>query len=83
MPISGMYPENGSVEPGSATLIINSPVRDQAILQEVCASLTAVFRQVLGKPDFEVITVYHEIDGDFIGSNGQIHSLRGTKPPTS
>ena len=74
---------DGSVEPGSATLIINGPVRDQAILQEVCASLTASFRQVIGRPNFEVITVYHEIDGDFIGTNGRIHSLRGTKPPVS
>ena len=70
---------DGSAEPGSATLIINGPVRNQAVLQEICASLTASFRQVVSKPDFEVITVYHEIDGDFIGTNGRIHSLRGTE----
>ena len=68
-----------SVEPGAATLIINGPVREQAVLQEVCAALTAGFREVVGKPDFEVITVYHEIDGDYIGSNGTIHSLRGRR----
>lgn len=70
---------DGSVEPGAATLLINGPVREQAVLAEVCASLTATFRQVIDKPDFEVITVYHEISGDFIGSNGMIHSLRGKK----
>ena len=68
---------DGSVQPGSATLIINGPLREQAILQEVCAALTSGFRLAAGKPDFEIITVYHEIDGDFIGSNGRIHSLRG------
>jgi len=71
---------DGSAQPGTATLIINGPVREQDILQDVCASLTAGFRQVIGEPDFDVITVYHEIDGDFIGSNGRIHSLRGKKP---
>ena len=68
---------DGSVDPGSATLIINGPVREQAVLQEVCASLTTAFRSVIGKPNFDIITVYHEIDSDFIGSNGRIHSLRG------
>ena len=68
---------DGSVEPGSVTMIINGPVREQAVLQEVCEALTSGFRQTLGKPDFEVITVYHDIDGDFIGSNGTILSLRG------
>ena len=66
-------------EPGSATLIINGPTRDQAVLAEVCSALTAGFRRVVGKPDFEVITVYHEITGDYIGTNGLIHSLRGKK----
>ena len=71
---------DGTVEPGAATLIINGPVREQAVLQDVCASLTAAFREVTGKPDYEVITVYHVIEGDYIGSNGRIHSLRGKKP---
>ena len=70
---------DGSFEPVTATLIINGPEREQAVLQEVCASLTAAVREVLGKPDFDVITVYHEITGDFIGTNGRIHSLRGKK----
>ncbi|MCL1914412.1 MAG: hypothetical protein FWG10_11205 [Eubacteriaceae bacterium] len=72
---------DGSVEPGAATLIINGPVREQAELQEVCSALTTAFRQVVGNDLYEVITVYHEIDGDFIGSNGTIHSLRPKKGP--
>ena len=68
---------DGTDEPGGVTLIINGPVREQAVLQEICATLTESVRSVLEKPDFEVITVYHEIAGDYIGTGGMIHSLSG------
>ena len=53
----------------------------QAVLQELCAALTSSVRSVVGKPDFEVTTVYHVITGDYIGTNGMIHSLSGKGQP--
>ena len=73
----GFAIHDGTDEPGAVTLIINGPVREQAVLQELCASLTADVRKAVGKPDYEVTTVYHEIAGDYIGTNGMIHSLSG------
>lgn len=67
---------DGYTEPGCATLIINGPILKQEQLQELCATLTASFQKAVEKPDFEVIFVYHPIDGDHIGSHGTIHSLR-------
>jgi len=45
------------------------------------ASRTAAFLDVTGKLDYEVFTVYHVFEGDYIGSNGKIHSLRSKKQP--
>lgn len=65
---------------GYVTLIVNGPVREQSVLAELCAALTESFRDVANIPDCEVSFVYHPIDGDHIGSNGQLHSLRKPKP---
>lgn len=68
---------DGTNEPGCVTLIINGPVLEQDRLQELCATLTSSFQRVVGNPEYEVIFVYHPIDGNHIGSHGHIHSLSG------
>ncbi|MDO4289139.1 MAG: hypothetical protein Q4C55_08110 [Eubacterium sp.] len=68
---------DGTNSPGCVTLIINGPVLDQEGLQELCAALTDSFQKAVGDPDYEVIFVYHPIDGNHIGSKGQLHALRG------
>ena len=77
----GFSIHDGNDEPGAVTLVINGPAREQAVLQELCAALTSSVRSVAGKPDFEVTTVYHVITGDYIGTNGMIHSLSGKGQP--
>lgn len=67
---------DGTDEPGCTTLIINGPVLEQERLQTLCETLTTSLQRVLGKPEHEVIFVYHPIDGDHIGSHGKLHSLR-------
>lgn len=61
---------------GCVTLIVNGPDREPSKLQELCETLARDFQNASGMPGCEVIFVYHPIDGNHIGSNGLLHSLR-------